>query len=212
MLRVIERCVLLWGAVVILSGCASTHLVQSHKSPEYTGGPSKKIAVLVVDERQMYREVLENHFVNTIAESGQPATVTHKLVGLAQIKESEAAATGILKDAGVDMVLVVRLVNRNSSSTLVRESTRYAPTVTGFGTGYGWYDYYTVAYEDMSVIRGNSEMELFLETSLYDLATRKLLWIGLTKANIKEQTDRVEAGQKFMHDVVGKLREDGLLR
>jgi hypothetical protein len=206
------RCIFLFGVVAVLAGCASTHLVSSRKSPQYAGGPVKKAAVLVVDDRQMYREILENHFVNAILASGQPATVTHKLIGLAQIKESEAAGAAVLRDAGADAVLVVRLVNRQTSSSLVRESTSYAPVVTGFDTVYGWYDYATVAFTDMSVIRGNSKVELFLETSLYDIASRKLLWIGLTRADIKEQTDRVEAGQRFIHDVVAKLREDGLLR
>ena len=199
--------------ILVGMGCASsTQLVSSQKSPEYTGGPVKKVAVLLIDDRHMYREVVENHFYNAITASGQPATVTHTILSLNQIKESEEESAALVRNAGADSVLVIRLVSRSTTSSLIRETTRYAPTVSGFSSYYGWHQYATIAYQDMSVIRGNSEVELFFETSLYDLSSGKLLWIGLTKGTIKEQTDRVDAAQTFLKDVVEKLRADGLLK
>lgn len=192
-------------------GCASTSLKQTWKSPTHTGGPVQKIAVLAVDERHQFRASVESHFVFQMDQRGQGAFMTHDLMTLPAIKEDKAAAAAKLGQQGADTLLLVRLASSSSSFGEVRAThSAYTPVIGGYETG-NWYDYYTVAFMDMSAVWGHSKRETCLETILFDLKTEQRIWSGVTETVLKEEADRIEALSDLVTKVLNALRKDGLI-
>ena len=115
-------------------------------------------------------------------------------------------------------MLFVRLVDSQTFEHNVRQTSPiYAPIITGMSSyGYSPYDdwgtYYDVAFMDMSVIRNGSTQVTYLEYNLYDLATQKLIWTGLTKSSLKEDTDRVASIRPLADEVMERMRSAGIIR
>jgi hypothetical protein len=198
-------------AAVLLCSCAATSLKQTWKSPEHTGGPVGKVAVLAVEERGTIRQIFEGQFATQLEKQGQPALRTQELLTLPEIKDNKEGAAARLREAGADSILIVRLVDMATRATTSRvTSNAFVPVTTGYGS-YAWYDYYTVAYRDMNVVHHSLKQQLYLDNSLYDLNTGKLLWSGLTKAVLKENTDRLEVVKPLVAHVVTAMRADGFI-
>ena len=193
-----------------LCGCVNTSVNQTWKSPAYQGGPVQKVAVLAVDDRELYRAAVESHYNAQLNDHGQGAFVTHDLLSLPAIKADKQAAAARLRERGADALLVVRLASSTLSSGEVRATSGYAPTVTGYAGG-DWYGYYSVAFTDMGTVWGNSKREVYLETSLFELKTGQRVWSATTRTVLKEEADRIEALSKLVTQVLTALRKDGLV-
>jgi hypothetical protein len=181
------------------------------KAPDYTGGPVQKVAVLAVEERGAIRGIFEGQFATQLEKSGQAALRTQELLSLQEIKDNKEAAAARLREAGADSILIVRLVDVTTRARSVRQNPNaFAPVTTGYG-GYGWYDFYSVAFMDMSVVRSTLKQKLYLDSSLYDLNTGKRLWSGLTQTVVKENTDRLELVRPLVKEVVTAMRADGCI-
>jgi hypothetical protein len=196
------------------SGCASTKLEQTWKAPTAPASPVKKVAVIGVDERGLMRIGFENRFVRDMKARGQTATATHELMTLPDIKADKEAAAVKLRAAGADAVLIVRLADSETFNRSVRAgSERYVGTTTGVGSYYGWYDYYTVAFTDMSTVWSSDKKTLYLDSSLYDLASEKRIWSALTETVIKDgTTDPLVEADRLTKMVVEAMAKDQLIR
>jgi hypothetical protein len=201
------------ATVTCLVGCASTSLKESWKSPSYQGGPVQKLAVIGVDERGLVRIGFENRFVRDFRARGQQATPTYELMTLGEIKADKEAAAAKLREAGVDSVLIVRLADSATYNRSVRAtSERYAATVTGVDSSYGWYDYYSVAFQDMSTVWSSDQKTVYLDSSLYDLNSGKRIWSALTETVLKDgKTDPLEEADKLCAMVVEAMGGDALI-
>jgi hypothetical protein len=199
-------------ALVCLAGCASSPVLQTWKAPEHQAGPVKKVAVVAIDERYLVRQGFENRLVRDLREKGQEACVTHDLMGLGAIKDSKEAAADRFRSAGADSVLIVRLADQTTINHEVRATPeRYAEVITGIESYGGWYDYYSVAFMDMSTVWGSTEVKVYLQTSLFDLQSGRMLWSALTLTTLKENSDRLEEVDALTSEVVDALRKDGMV-
>lgn len=196
----------------LLAGCAATSLKSTWKSPDSGGQTVRKPAVIAIEERSLARQGFENRFVNQLKAGGQEAAVTFDLLGLPEIKADRAAAVARLKQAGADSVIVLRLVDVATYDRQVQETPNaFVSVVDGFGS-YGWYDYYSVAYADFGVMRGETRQVVCLEASLFALEGSKRLWSGITRTVIKEGSDRLVLADQFTALVVAAMRKDGVVR
>jgi len=196
----------------LLAACASTSVKTSWKSPDHPGGPVKKVAVLVVDDRGLVRQGMENRVGNQLHKQGQGVMTTFNLLPLSEIQQNKDAAAGRLRQAGADSVLIVRLVDRASYQGQVRASPAlFYPGEPGYA-GQTWYDYYSVAYLGMGVSWTSSRDYLTLDSSLFDLNSGARLWSCTTESVVKENSDRLEVADAFADKLVARLRESGLVR
>ena len=196
-----------------LTGCATNSVKQTWKSPSYQEGPLKKVAVIGVDERGMVRKGFENRFVRDLHVHGQEAMVTCELMALPDIKADKEAAAARLRGAGADSVLIVRLADQVTYDTQVRANpAMFVGTVTGMDSSYGWYDYYSVAFTEMGTVWSSSKQLAYLDVSLYSLKSGQRVWSALTKATLKEDTDRLEVVDALVSKVVAAMRKDGVVR
>jgi hypothetical protein len=198
--------------LLVLAGCASTSIKQSWKSPDYQGGPARKVAVVAVEERGDVRGALEVRFVRELRKRNQDALTSVDLLSLPDIKKDKEAAAARLIAAGADSVLIVRLVDEASyGRTVAYTPALYLPGTYGYGT-FGWYDYFSGAYLSMTVVSSSSEQKLCLDSSLFDLKTSQRLGSVVTSTTVKENADRLAVADTLAARVVGELEKNGLVR
>lgn len=206
------------GCVMLFCACAPTTVRQTWKSPSYAGGPVGTMALLSVAERGVIRIGLENRFARELERNGQPVVRTHERLSLSEIKEDEEAAANRLREAGVQTVLITRLTGAQNQSHSVRAGgERYAPVTTGYSPGlpyggYGWYGYYTLAFQNMGTVWSSQTKQVYLETSLFDLTDGRLLWSCLTKTVLSESSDVVAEEDRLAGLIASTLRKDGLVQ
>ena len=112
------------GLGVLLGGCASTSLTSSWESPNYRGGPLKKLAVFVMAKDESVRRFAEDQMVRKM-----PAGTT-AIAGYAQFDKPEAdrdKVRAVLVKDGYDGVLVSRLVSIDKSQSYVPPQVNFVP-------------------------------------------------------------------------------------
>jgi hypothetical protein len=195
----------------LLCSCAATSVKSTWKSPDYHGKRVSNLATLAVDERPLLREGFENRLVGQLQKGGATAFTTVKLLGLDEISHDKAAAAERFRSAGAEGLVMVRLVDATTYYREFRSGPEvYAQTINGFET-YGWYNYYSVAYTDMSVTYGSEKTKVYLETVLFDLKTGKRLWSGLTETTFTEGMDRLAEMDRIVEKAVTAMRTDGMV-
>lgn len=193
----------------LLCSCAATSLESTWKSPDYHGGPVRKIAVLAVGDLSDYRPMFEGQFVAQLQQQGQPACNTMDFLALPEIKADKQAAAAKVRTLGADSVLVVRLVDSVHRSALV-PATR--TTVTTDSGKMGCFDYVAVYVSGPGGMQTSLKLDVYLETSLYDLQSEKKIWSAQTKTVLGEDTDRIAVIGPLVTKLVTALRTDGLIR
>jgi hypothetical protein len=198
-------------ALALCSCAAPTSLKSTWKSPDYHGGPVQKIAVLAVDEGGGYRPMFEGQCVAQLEQAGQPAFKTLGLLTLPEIRADREAAAAKLRAAGADAILVVRLVDSVNQSSLV-PNTRGSTTVTTDSGSVGCFEYVAAYTTSSGEMQKSLTLKVYLDTSLYELASRKKLWSGLTETILREDTDRLGEVGPLVARLIAALRADGLVR
>ena len=147
-----------------------------------------------------------------LQQAGAKALATFELLSLPEIKQNKQAAAQLFRDAGAEAILILRLVDAATAYRDVRPGReRYASVITGYET-LDWYDFYSVAFNDMSPTYGTMKQKVFLDTSLYDLGTGQRLWSTLTETVLTETTDRVAQMDPLVAKVLHAMRKDGIIR
>jgi hypothetical protein len=197
--------------VTLFCSCAATSVKKTWKSPEFQGKPVSKIAVLTVEDRGYLRRGFENRFTSQLKEAGVTATPSYELLSLPEINRDKPAAAERLRSVGAEAIIILRLVDVTTAYREVRPGgERYAETITGFETT-GWYNYYSMAFTDMSPTYGNEKQRIYLQTGLFDLATTKCLWSGLTETVFTQSMDRVAEMDPIVAKVLAAMRKDGVI-
>jgi hypothetical protein len=198
--------------VALSTGCHTTSIKTAWKAPDYSGGPVQKVAVLAVADDGLVRGGFENRFVNELTKGGQAAFTTYKLRGLREIKANKEESAAQFRQTGADSILILRLVDTTTQFADVRQSREaFVPVVSGVNPD-GWYDYYSAAFTDMSVVRGSTRQDVFLDTTLFNLSTGQRLWSCVTDTVVMDDVDRLKLADAFVAKVVAALRKDGLVR
>jgi hypothetical protein len=205
----LNRLILL-AVIALLCSCAATSVKKTWKSPEYHGAPITKFAVLAVDERGLLRQAFENRLVAQLRKGGATAITTFDLLSLQEINQDKPTAAARLRAAGAEAIVILRLANISSSYNEVRPGgNRYAGIITGIEPG-TWYDYYGLAFTDLSPTYGTLRQKVYLETSIFDLQTAQRLWGGVTETVVTESMDRVAEMDPIVEKVVNAMRKDGM--
>jgi hypothetical protein len=196
---------------LLLCSCAATSVKKTWKSAEYHGAPLTKIAVLTVDERVLLRKGFENRLAAQLRKHGVSPTLTYEMFSLAEINQDKQAAADRLRVAGAQAVAILRLVDVGTQYRETRPGHEaYAEYIAGVDTG-PWYDYYSVAFADMSPTYGNLKQKVLLQTTLFDLASAKALWTGLTQTVVTESMDRVAEMDPIVEKIVAAMSQDGMI-
>lgn len=173
-------------AVVIgLAACAAnTTLTSTWRAPEVqTITPSgKTVAAVFMSRHESQRRAGEEALAANITKRGARGIPAYTIVADAPRMSAEAVRAK-LKDAGVNAVVVMRVVGRDQRITY---SPGYvaAPPYGAFGPywGYGWGAVYSPGYLQ-------SDTLVSVETQLYGLDSDKLLWASTSRTTNPSDLD-----------------------
>jgi hypothetical protein len=199
------------GFVALLAGCASTSLTSSWESPDYRGGPLKKLAIFVMAKDETMRRFAEDQMVRKMP-AGTTATAGYALFDKSEADHEKVRAA--LVKAGYDGVLVSRLVSVDTSESYVPPQTNFVPMrpLGRAGPYYGNFGgYYGYGYTMMQSTPGYTveTTTIVVETILYQLPEDKPVWTGTTST--LDPRSRPEMIQAITQLVEAEMQKKGFI-
>jgi hypothetical protein len=191
-------------AAVLLAGCTQTKLVDSWQAEEKVSHKPTKVAVIAVLPEALARESVERDVAKILADKGTPAVPASRLPGMGGGIRGEIdteVATGLLRKAGVDGVIV--MFYAGGGRTGGYERSNYWAEYLGTGVGYSWgtpyfVDVYTV-HQGADIV--SFEQTAFVESSYFDMETEKPVWRIVTRTKDVEYADAAS-------DIAGKIASE----
>jgi hypothetical protein len=172
----LARSLLLGAAVLALAACSSTTFTSTWKAPGATGiSPAgKTIAAVFVTRDEGRRRAAEDTMARDLTERGAQGVAGYTILP-ESVRGDADKARALLKDAGVNAVVISRVVGKDTQ-------VNYTPGMTfpayygGFGPywGQGWGAAYDPGYLTTDTI-------ISVETTLYSLPADKLLWASTSR-------------------------------
>ncbi len=188
------------AALAALTSCDTVN-VSSWTDPAFIGRPVGKTMILGVAESDALSRQYEGLFVERLAELGIDATSLHAALQTT-VKVPEDALVAALRENAFSSIIVTRLLS---------ETERQQVITTGYPAHYGsYYGFYAHAY---GMSRTSAEIQSFmeyeLETNLYDVDTRKLVWTG-RKVIYDDRSDMTNM-KGIVKGVIKDLRAQGMI-
>lgn len=192
-------------ALILLSACTSTQLVQRWHDPEYPGSKLQKILVLGVFKDDTRRRSFEQAFTDQLNASGRHAVAGYSLVPDAADIGSREAVVAAVQKAGADAVLITHFKGESTQQRNVPPRVDYVPTM-----GIGYYGYYAPVYRAVYQ-PGYTVVDKIvkLETRVYALSNEKLVWAGNSESVNASSSDRVI--QELAGLVATDMKKHGLI-
>jgi len=194
-----------------LASCASTQMTSVWRDPQYSGGPLKKLAIIVVHKDDPTRRMVEDEIARSLA--GGTTQVLPSYTVLATLEKDRTAIKNTLLAQGFDGALVGRVAAVVSDKTYRPPATYavfggpYDGAAPGFGSFDEYYGYsYTVAY-DPGYTRVDTRV--VIETILYKLPEAKPIWTGTTES--MNPNSREELADKVGRLIAKDLRSEKLI-
>lgn len=214
-LRAGRMTLLVLAMPMLLSACAQTRVVDTWKSDEPVSHKPEKVALIAVLPDALMREAVERDAVEILVKKGTPAVPASKIPGMSGGIRGEIdveVATGLLREADVDGVIVMFYAGGGESEKYVRSD--YWLEYMGSGVAYNWARPYFTGYTEVYAIRqgpGYAEFKTtaYVESSYYDLVTQEPAWRFVTFTKDVEHTDAV---RDIADDIAREMRSAGLTR
>jgi hypothetical protein len=182
-------------AIALLAGCTQTKRVDSWKTDEPVRNKPDKVAVIAVLPEALLREAFEVDVAKILADKGTPAVPSSRIPGMSGGIRGEIdveAATGLLRKAGVDGVVVMFYSGGGNSEGYQRSD--YWVQYLGSGSTYSWGRPYFTGFTDVYTVRkgpGFADFQTFafVESSYYDMETEMPVWRIVTETKDTEHSD-----------------------
>jgi hypothetical protein len=200
-------------APLIFSACSQTSVVDSWKTDRPVGSKPKKVAVIVVLPEALMRKAVEIDVAKILVKKGTPAVPASNLPGMSGGIRGEIdpeVATGLLRQADVDGIIVMFYSGGGASEGYVRSD--YWAQYLGSGRGYGWGRPYFTGMTSVYTIRqgpgwADYKTTAYVETSYYDMDSEEPIWRIVTFTKDVEHTD---AARDIAQRAASEMRSAGL--
>ena len=164
-------------AVAAVSCGTSSSLVQRWSEPNYVGKKGQKMFIVALAENERNMKTWEDAFSQQLKMVKVEPIPASTVMAFGASMDSSAFKTQV-HNSGADLLAVSRLVDVEKEQVYVPGSTYYTPAPAY----YGYYGYYYSSYGMVSTPGYYQESKVYsLETNVYDVATEKLVWSGLTE-------------------------------
>jgi hypothetical protein len=187
-------------AALVLVACQSTAIRSAWFDPGYAGGPMKKIVVVGVGTNLANRRVFEDIFAQKLRAAGVDGIAGYAVIS-DDARAAEAPFAAAVEKSGAQGVLMVRLLGVDTKTqvytTMVSGGFGWGPYGGMYGPG--WYPVTDVQQYDVANV----------DTSLYDVRTRKLVWAATTETFNPRSVPQETPG--FADLIIGQMRARGLL-
>ncbi len=187
-----------------LGACTNTRLEQSWKAPEVGALSFKKVMVIAATPDGAIRRTAEDAMkaqVSTI-----PVVASYEVAPEHAVLTDRTRMAALIQEAGVDGVVVMRLISDDREVQYVPGSPMPRPYVSFWG-------YYTRPYamsafywEPGTIV---NDRLVGIETNIYDVASENLVWSGYTKT--RNPRDVATLIAEIADAVKSKLRSQKLI-
>ena len=196
------RSMFAWAMLAaLLSGCQSTTVRSAWFDTNFTGPPLRKIVVSGFANNIADGRVFEDAFVEKLRAVGVEAVAGHSL-GLGESNLTEAAFVGAVVNSGAQGLLLVRLLG-------VDTRTQVTTTMVGGGMGWGTGPWGTTAWPMMPVQQVSQYDLATVETKLFDVKTKQLVWAATTTTFNPRSVARETPG--FADLIIGQLAQRDII-
>lgn len=196
---------LLCCAALVLVACAEKTEVMSVWKDETNTVKLNKVFVLAVVKNPEVRRSVEYGIVDLL--NGETLRAIPTLDSFPNIDAIDKTLVDkMMKEYGIDGVLVARLVDRTVEKTYV-SGTSYYDGFYGNRYAGGWHNYYGGAHRMFRTPGYTIEKYIStVETAIFDMATDKILWstVTQTKGNVIP-----EAVKSYLETINTSLAESG---
>ncbi|MGA8892302.1 MAG: hypothetical protein WB493_12085 [Anaeromyxobacteraceae bacterium] len=163
-------------ATLVLAGCQTTALQSAWYDPTFTGGPMHRITVVAAGLNVANRRLAEDIFSERLRALG-----VHAAPGWAVVSDEERNAaepfTQALRRSGAQGVLVIRVLGVDTQTQV---ATMMVTTSVSTWGGPTWGSPNVWATTTVPVVVSQYAL-VVVETSLYEVATGRLVWSGITQ-------------------------------
>lgn len=204
---------LLIAASIFLGACAQTRVVDSWQTDKAVDAKPEKIAVVAVLPEALMRKAVEIDVANAMVDKGFKAIPSSNIRGMSGGIRGEIdveVATGMLRDAEVDGIVVLFYSGGGESEGYVRSD--YWLEYLGSGMGYSWGRPYFTGMTSVYTVRqgpgyADFRTTAYVESSYYDMDTEEPIWRFVTFTKDVEHTDGVRDISK---QIISQMRRSGL--
>jgi hypothetical protein len=201
------------GSALLLGACAQTSVVDSWKTDQPVTHKPDKVAVIAVLPEALMRESVEVDVARIMADKGTPAVPSSRIPGMSGGIRGEIdteAATGLLRQANVDGVVVMFYMGGGDSEGYVRSD--YWMEYLGSGVAYSWGRPYFTGFTDVYTVRqgpgwADYQRSAYVESSYYDMETEMPVWRIVTHTKDLEHAD---AASDIAKKMSSEMRSAGL--
>jgi hypothetical protein len=177
MKRILVMIALVSIAVAAVSCGTSTTMSQRWSDPAYVGQPGQKMMVIALAKSERNQFVWESAFSQALQKEKVMPLVGSKFLP-ANAAADEPTLKQAIKESGANLAAVTRLIAVDKETSYVPGSTYYSPAPAYYGM-YGYYNSSYAMVHDPGYYQENTIVKL--ETNVYDVATEKLVWSGVTE-------------------------------
>ena len=163
-----EQVVVLAGALA-LAACATTTMRDSWFDPSVRSAPFARVLVVTVGGDLAQQRIFEDMLAEKLRTVGIDAVQGYRF--LPDSKATEAQMDAAVARAGADGLMLVRFKG-------VRTETEVRTSMVPGAFGPGWYGWYGSWYAVPEVYQTRIAT---VETSLFEVGSRKLAWTGVTE-------------------------------
>jgi len=192
---------LLGAALLTLASCApSTQIVQSWKAPGVTveAGNYNKVLLVALIKDETSRRIAEDRMSAFMNGHG---ITSYSYLGEDQNAINDAGMSAKMQKDGIDGVMIMRLVDKQTTQTYVPGTSTY------YGGAWGYYGYAYPMYSSPGYVQ--TDHIYYVETSLYSPKHEGPVWTCTT--SFLNPTNIGPAVDDMMHAIYKKMREDGFV-
>jgi len=192
---------------LLLAACQTTSIQSAWFDPNFSGGPMKKIAVVAAGTNLSNQRVFEDVFAEKLRVAGVDGVAGWTVIA-DEARATEAPFTAAVTKSGAQGLLVVRLLGVDTrtqvTTTMVPTSAMWGGSRWGGGWGGGAFG------PSMVPVAEIQQYDLaMVETTLYDVATGRVVWAATTQTLNPSSVQREAPG--FADVIIGQLSARGLI-
>jgi hypothetical protein len=187
-------------ALLAASGCSSgTKISRAWSDPTLEKDRYGKVMVLVVAASHARRETAEDRVYKTLTQDGVDVVRSydslpdHAIADRERLRETVAAS-------GADALLAIKVTGVNQDSIVQQGREQWVPTDANID----YYGYVTQSYELARKPEVYESLVVSIETTLWDVASRKMVWAVQSDSRSRSETPTTAQLTDDYADVVVK--------
>ncbi len=204
-MRSLARAAVSAVALMVLSSCTGTKMVQTWRDPGYDGQAVKRVFIVCVGPTDANRVILENAIAQALLDRGFLSATATGVFAYAPPDKDKTIA--FVRENEIDLVIVQRLMKETDLAYLA-PTVDSMPVTPNYGTWYSAYGYGGTAYTPGYM---EEDTRVKAETTVFSAHSQpeKLVWSSAsTTMNVR---DAKSGAKSLAGTLVKNLVEAGIL-